>query len=166
MSTTRDTRVIQDPKAYRALLVILNSLRKHTLQSNLLLRRDLDGRLRIVVVFAAELVQVVRWDETRVESELSQTGEHAERVSRDLFYILSNTFSINKKEQKETHGDRIQPFTLAAKCPLQTIARNLFHRVVVLLHRRVKVRNSLFRNESGHTLASGLSSTGTSVIST
>lgn len=137
MSTTRDTRVIQNPKANRALLVVLNSLRKHALQPNLLLRGNLNGRFRIIVIFATKLVQVVRWDETRVESELSQTSEHAERVSRDLFCILSNTFSINKKEQKETHGDRIQPFPLAAECTLQTITRNLLHGVVVLLQQRV-----------------------------
>lgn len=100
MSTTRDTRVIQDPKANRALLIVLNRLRKHTLQSNLLLRRDLDGRFRILVIFATKLVQVVRWDETRVEGELSQTSEHAERVSRDLFCILSSIL-----EERRGEGD-------------------------------------------------------------
>ena len=83
MPAERDARLAEDTKADWALLAIFDTLRKETLQTDLLLRGDLDRRGPVFfhgLVASAQLLEVVGWQEARMESKLTHTSEQAEHV--------------------------------------------------------------------------------------
>ena len=82
MSAEGDPWLIQLAEADRALFTILDSLRKDVLQANLVLRSNLNGGRLIFAraIIVAQLLEVVGWQEARMESKLTHTSEQAEHV--------------------------------------------------------------------------------------
>jgi predicted short-subunit dehydrogenase-like oxidoreductase (DUF2520 family) len=80
MRANSDPRIIYHAKANRAFLVVLNSLQKEALEARLLLWCDLYPTIIFIVIHVAQLVDIVAWNETRMEDQLAHTGKHAQGI--------------------------------------------------------------------------------------
>lgn len=74
MAAESDTRLVQDTETDRTFLAVLDGLSKKSLQSNFVLRCDLDWRWSGILGFfniAPQLVEVVGRQQTGVEDQLT-----------------------------------------------------------------------------------------------
>jgi hypothetical protein len=93
MCTRGNPRFRHRIETNRAFFVVLNRLENQRLQLGLELGCDLHGAVagRVDIILRPKLIQVTSWDQPRMKSNLTQTGEHAQDVSSYLdIYELRN----------------------------------------------------------------------------